>query len=83
MVRPTPNRRPPDSREEPTRLLLTAQRSADQCGTSVRTWRTWCASGRVPAPIRIGRSLFWRRKELEAWVAAGCPGRTEWMWARE
>jgi predicted DNA-binding transcriptional regulator AlpA len=31
------------------------------------------AAGRLPDPVRIGRSTRWRRTEIEAWIAAGCP----------
>ncbi|MBX3363152.1 MAG: helix-turn-helix domain-containing protein [Phycisphaeraceae bacterium] len=31
------------------------------------------AAGRIPAPIRIGRSVRWRESEIAAWIAAGCP----------
>lgn len=59
-------------------LLLTARKAAAICGKSLRTWRTWDSAGLIPQPIRIGRSTLWRSKELEAWVAAGCPRRQEW-----
>jgi hypothetical protein len=29
--------------------------------------------------MRIGRSLLWRRDELTAWIAAGCPARNVWQ----
>jgi len=41
------------------------------------------AAGRIPRPIHIGRSVFWRPKELKAWVAAGCPDRQTWEALRE
>ena len=31
------------------------------------------AAGRLPAPVYVGGSRRWRRAEIEAWVAAGCP----------
>jgi predicted DNA-binding transcriptional regulator AlpA len=36
------------------------------------------AAGRLPAPIYVGGSRRWRREEIEAWVAAGCPDRKTW-----
>ncbi|HJZ56430.1 MAG TPA: hypothetical protein VKE74_15805 [Gemmataceae bacterium] len=30
-------------------------------------------AGRVPAPVKVGRSTRWRRAEIESWIAAGCP----------
>jgi excisionase family DNA binding protein len=28
---------------------------------------------RMPAPVRIGALVRWRRAEIEEWIAAGCP----------
>jgi predicted DNA-binding transcriptional regulator AlpA len=63
----------------PTPLLLRATAAAAMCHTSLRTWRSWDVAGKIPTPIRIGRSLFWRFEELQAWVAAGCPDRSTWQ----
>ena len=30
-------------------------------------------AGRMPAPVRIGALVRWRRSDLDAWLAAGCP----------
>ena len=30
-------------------------------------------AGRMPAPVRIGALVRWRRTELLAWLDAGCP----------
>jgi excisionase family DNA binding protein len=30
-------------------------------------------SGRMPRPVKLGSLVRWRRVELEAWIAAGCP----------
>ena len=59
-------------------LLLRAPQAAALLSTSVRTLRCWDAAGRIPQPIRIGRSTLWRSDELRAWAAAGCPRRKEW-----
>jgi len=40
-------------------------------------WRQ-LATGRLPAPVRIGRSVRWRKAEIEAWIEAGCPERAKW-----
>jgi excisionase family DNA binding protein len=60
-------------------LLLTARQAAALCSISLRTWRTWDAAGRIPAPMRMGHSTRWRTAELRAWIAAGCPSREEWQ----
>ncbi len=36
------------------------------------------AAGRIIAPVRIGRRVFWRKSEIELWLDAGCPVRHEW-----
>ncbi len=54
----------------PTCELLTA---ADLCSLlklDARTLRVLRHEGRVPEPIKLGRSLRWRRAEIEAWIAA-------------
>ena len=61
-----------------TPLLLTAREAAALCGKSLRAWRTWDAAGKIPRPVRVGRSTLWRYDELHAWVAAGCPDRQLW-----
>lgn len=36
------------------------------------------AAGRIPRPLRLGRSKRWRFDEIREWVAAGMPSRREW-----
>jgi predicted DNA-binding transcriptional regulator AlpA len=33
------------------------------------------ASGRCPAPVRIGRLCRWRVSDISAWLEQGCPPR--------
>lgn len=33
---------------------------------------------RLPAQVYVGGSRRWRRAEIVAWVAAGCPVRARW-----
>ena len=61
-----------------SQLLLRAPRAAALLSTSVRTWRTLDATGKIPRAIRLGCSTYWRPEELKAWVAAGCPDRVTW-----
>jgi excisionase family DNA binding protein len=35
-------------------------------------------AGRLPLPIRLGRSVRWPADEIRAWLAAGCPERARW-----
>jgi excisionase family DNA binding protein len=30
-------------------------------------------AGRMPAPVRVGALVRWRRTDLDSWLAAGCP----------
>ena len=30
-------------------------------------------AGRMPRPVNLGRLVRWRRAEIEAWIAEGCP----------
>jgi predicted DNA-binding transcriptional regulator AlpA len=60
------------------KLLLTARDAAIVCGISQRTWRTWDMLGYTPQPVHVGRAIFWRYKELEQWIEAGCPRREIW-----
>lgn len=30
-------------------------------------------AGRMPPPVRIGALVRWRRSDLDAWLADGCP----------
>ncbi|HBT77631.1 MAG TPA: hypothetical protein DEB39_12080 [Planctomycetaceae bacterium] len=59
-------------------LLLKTVDAASFCGVTLRLWRTWNALGKNPAPVRIGKALFWNRDELVRWVEAGCPRREHW-----
>ena len=59
-------------------FLINAKRAAQLCGVSLRTWRTRDAAGLIPRAVRVGRSLYWKFQELNEWVTADCPPRTEW-----
>lgn len=61
------------------RMLLRGREAAALCGCSLRTWRTWESLGFTPQPIHVGCAIFWRYKELEQWIDAGCPKRDDWV----
>ena len=63
-------------------LLLNACDAARLCGISTRTWRLWDAMGYTPQPVHVGRSLFWKHKELVRWIDAGCPKRDIWHYQK-
>ena len=57
--------------------LLTTREAAKLCGLGERTFWRHAHSGAAPAPVKIGSgkqaSARYRRSDLLAWIAAGCP----------
>jgi excisionase family DNA binding protein len=62
--RSTPNTRIP--KEE---ALLRPCEVARSFGVSMRTLWRWVASGDLPPPVRVRRSVRWREADLEAFLA--------------
>ena len=55
--------------------LLNVKDLARLLRMSVRTvWRLRSA-GRLPKPVRIGKSVRWSPETIEAWIDLGCPDR--------
>lgn len=63
-------------------LLVDIKQLAALLARSVASLERDQAAGRLPAPVYVGGSKRWRRAEVEAWVAAGCPRRAAWEAAR-
>lgn len=42
--------------------------------SSRQVWKL-LASGRIPDPVRVGRSVRFRAADIERWVQLGCPSR--------
>lgn len=61
-------------------LLIDARQVAALLDRSLPSVRRDDAAGRLPAPLSLGGSKKWRKAEIEAWVAAGCPGRARWTY---
>jgi excisionase family DNA binding protein len=61
-------------------LAVTSAEAAALLGIGRTTFLKLNSAGRVPMPIRFGRSVRWRRDELRAWLNAGCPNRDRWKW---
>ena len=59
-------------------LAISAHVAAELLSISERHLWTLHSSGRLPAPVRLGRAVRWRREELEQWLAAGAPPRDQW-----
>lgn len=59
-------------------VLLRVKEVAALLAISARQVWKLNTTGRLPMPVRLGRSVRWRRVELQAWLAAGCPSRDAW-----
>ncbi len=53
--------------------LLDVSSVAELCGCSTRHVYRLSDSCRMPRPIKLGRLVRWRRADLDAWIATGCP----------
>ncbi len=67
-----------EARPMSEQLLLSQTELARLLDLSSRTISRMNASRKIPRPVRVGRSVRWRRDEVERWIAAGCPERSEW-----
>lgn len=59
-------------------ILLERDQVAKVFGISRSHVSKLFASGQLPRPRRLGKSVRWDRAELAAWSAAGCPPRDTW-----
>ena len=55
----------------PRPALMDADEVADELGISLRTMQRLRQLGQVPAPIKIGGQIRWRRCDVDAWIAKG------------
>ena len=53
--------------------LLTTKAAAALLSIGERTLWRYSNAGRAPAPIRVGSAVRYRRRDLFAWIDAGCP----------
>lgn len=73
-VGPSPSGCPPPE-------LLTTAETAHLAGVGKRSLSRWSSSGQAPAPVKIaGTTVRYRRAEIMAWIAAGCPDCREWTY---
>lgn len=56
----------------PAELLDVHEVSAVGIGSPRHVFRL-ADAGKMPPPVRIGRLVRWRRSDIAAWIAAGCP----------
>jgi excisionase family DNA binding protein len=59
--------------EQGPAALLTVESVAEMLACSTRHVRRLADGGRMPAPVRLGALIRWRRADIEEWIAAGCP----------
>lgn len=57
--------------------LLTVKDVAKALRVSPRQVWKLSSSGRLPAPVRLSRSVRWRSADIKRWVELGCPNREE------
>jgi len=54
-------------------VLLPVDQVAEMLQVSTRTlWRLQ-SEGKIIGPVKIGRSVRWRKDQLLRWIEAGCP----------
>lgn len=53
--------------------VLTVEEVAAMLQISPRTVYRLNDRGKIPQPIRLGRSVRWNYREIEEWIAIGCP----------
>ena len=54
-------------------MLLTAHQVAEMLAVSVGSVWRWSKSGKLPAPVKLGRASRWRKSDLEAKIAKLSP----------
>lgn len=66
---------PPDDSAESRNAvtLIRAEDAAAMCKISESFFYKLHKAGRTPSAIRFGRSLRWKRHEIQEWIHAGCP----------
>lgn len=71
--------RPSSSDPSGEPLLVPATEAARLVQISRSHWWRLNATGYVPAPLHVGtRCPRWVLRELQDWIAAGCPPRDVW-----
>jgi excisionase family DNA binding protein len=69
---------PTNTVDLPEPLLIPDTAAAALAGVSRATWQRLRAAGKLPPAVRLGRKVLWRREEIAAWIAGGCPDMATW-----
>jgi predicted DNA-binding transcriptional regulator AlpA len=59
-------------------LLIPDTVAAALAGVSRSHWQRLRVQGRLPASVKLGRKVLWRRAEVVSWIDAGCPDGRTW-----
>ena len=60
-------------------LAMSAADLAARLEVSLRHLRRLDSAGKLPKPVRLGRSVRWPVTEIEGWLNAGAPDRQRWQ----
>ena len=60
-------------------LAFSAADLARRLDVSLRHLRRLDSAGKLPKPVRLGRSVRWPVTEIESWLRAGGPDRQRWQ----
>ena len=64
-------------------LAIPAAKLAKRLNISLRHLRRLDSAGKLPKPIRLGRSVRWSVQEIKSWIKAGAPDRKTWQASKE
>ncbi|NLV45575.1 MAG: helix-turn-helix domain-containing protein [Candidatus Hydrogenedentes bacterium] len=53
--------------------LLNVRDVAARMNVSTRAVWNYRDVGFMPAPLKVGGAVRWREKDIDSWIAAGCP----------
>ena len=59
-------------------ILLPATETAEMLNISCAHFYRLHNSGKVPRPVRLGRSARWVVEEIKEWILQGMPNRKRW-----
>lgn len=68
---------------KPAPIAVSATELAGMLAVSLRHIRQMDATGKLPRPCRLGRSVRWPIAEIHAWLKAGAPSRRRWEQIRD
>jgi len=54
-------------------MLISANDAAKLIGMGVGTIRRLTDSGKMPGVVRIGRTVRYKKSDVERWIQDGCP----------